>query len=129
MRLDELTVGSFKNLRDFHVDFDESSPYTVLVGGNGAGKSNLIEALALIFRHLDLNVPAPFDYHLRLPARDRLWRSGLRAHGGGLARSSTRQSGRSRRGTRCLRVRTPVRASEGLRIGHNRSRSTRLMLS
>jgi predicted ATPase len=69
VRLDELTVGSFKNLRNFHVDFDESSPYTVLVGGNGAGKSNLIEALALIFRHLDLNVPAPFDYHLRYECR------------------------------------------------------------
>ena len=55
MRLDELTIGEFKNLRDLRVDFDEGSPYTVLVGENGAGKSNLIEALSLIFRNLDLD--------------------------------------------------------------------------
>jgi predicted ATPase len=69
MRLDELTIGAFKNLRDFHVDFDEHSSYTVLVGGNGAGKSNLLEALTLIFGHLDLDEAAPFDYVLRYRCR------------------------------------------------------------
>jgi predicted ATPase len=69
MRLDELTVGRFKNLNDFHVDFDEGSPYTVLVGENGAGKSNVIEALTLIFRQLDLEGPAPFDYNLKYSCR------------------------------------------------------------
>ena len=70
MRLDEVTIGEFKNLRDLHVDFDEGSPYTVLVGENGSGKSNLIEALALIFRNLDLDVEAPFSYHIKYQCRD-----------------------------------------------------------
>ncbi len=70
MRLDELTIGEFKNLRDLRVDFDEGSPYTVLVGENGAGKSNLIEALSLIFRNLDLDQEAPFTYQLRYQCRD-----------------------------------------------------------
>jgi predicted ATPase len=69
MRLDEVTIGEFKNLHDLHVDFDEGSPYTVLVGENGAGKSNLIEALALIFRNLDLELEAPFSYHLKYQCR------------------------------------------------------------
>lgn len=69
MRLDAVRIGAFKNLRDFSVDFDEGSPYTVLVGENGAGKSNLIEALALIFRRLDLDVEAPFDYSLKYECR------------------------------------------------------------
>lgn len=69
MRLDELWIGEFKNLRQFHVDFDESSPYTVLVGENGAGKSNLIEAIANIFRNLDLDEKAPFDYRLKYECR------------------------------------------------------------
>ncbi|HEU0249094.1 MAG TPA: AAA family ATPase [Solirubrobacteraceae bacterium] len=69
MRLDELYIGEFKNLRDLHIDFDESSPYTVLVGENGAGKSNLLEALTLIFRQLDLGRPAPFDYRLSYSCR------------------------------------------------------------
>jgi predicted ATPase len=69
MRLDEVRIGAFKNLRDLSVDFDEGSPYTVLVGENGAGKSNLIEGLALIFRNLDLDVEAPFDYDLKYKCR------------------------------------------------------------
>jgi predicted ATPase len=69
MRLDEVTIGDFKNLRDLHVEFDQESPYTVLVGENGAGKSNLIEALTLIFRNLDLDIHAPFAYTLRYTCR------------------------------------------------------------
>ena len=69
MRLDAVTVGEWKNLKDFSVDFDEESPYTVLVGENGAGKSNLIEALTLIFRNLDLDLPAPFSYELKYRCR------------------------------------------------------------
>jgi predicted ATPase len=71
MRLDEVTIGEFKNLRDLYVDFDEGTPYTVLVGENGAGKSNLLEALTIIFRNLDLELKAPFDYTLKYVCRDR----------------------------------------------------------
>lgn len=70
MRIKEVTIGEFKNLRNLHVDFDEASPYTVLVGENGAGKSNLIEALSVIFRNLDLDMEAPFTYHLKYQCRD-----------------------------------------------------------
>jgi predicted ATPase len=70
MRLDEVTISEFKNLRNLHVDFDEGSPYTVLVGENGSGKSNLIEALSLIFRNLDLDLEAPFSYDLKYQCRE-----------------------------------------------------------
>jgi energy-coupling factor transporter ATP-binding protein EcfA2 len=69
MWLDQVRIGTFKNLRDLCVDFDETSPYTVLVGENGSGKSNLIDALSLIFRNLDLDVEAPFDYELKYECR------------------------------------------------------------
>ena len=69
MRLDAVTIGTWKNLKDFSLKFDEQSPYTVLVGENGAGKSNLIEALTLIFRNLDLDLPAPFAYKLKYRCR------------------------------------------------------------
>jgi energy-coupling factor transporter ATP-binding protein EcfA2 len=42
-----LEVDGFKSLRDFAVDLD---PFTVLVGPNSAGKSNILEALALLSR-------------------------------------------------------------------------------
>jgi predicted ATPase len=70
MRLSEVTITEFKNLRNFHVDFDASSPYTVLVGENGAGKSNLLEALSRIFCNLDLEMEAPFSYHLKYRCGD-----------------------------------------------------------
>lgn len=54
MRLDKVYIDGFKNLRQLEVDFDERKLTTVLIGQNGAGKSNLIEALARIFRHVDL---------------------------------------------------------------------------
>lgn len=70
MRLNEIEIGEFKNLRNFRLNFDQASPYTVLVGENGAGKSNLIEALSIIFRNLDLDLEAPFSYTLRYTCRD-----------------------------------------------------------
>lgn len=65
MRLDELTIYNFKNLRDFTINFDEKSPVTVLVGRNGTGKSNLLEALIIIFRDLDLGESPSIKYKLR----------------------------------------------------------------
>ena len=42
-----LEVDGFKSLRDFAVDLE---PFTVLVGPNSAGKSNILDALALLSR-------------------------------------------------------------------------------
>lgn len=64
MRLDKLRIGRFKNLQDFAIDFDEQSSTTVLVGRNGTGKSNLLEALTIIFADLDLGADPSFDYVL-----------------------------------------------------------------
>ncbi|WP_341959992.1 ATP-binding protein [Pseudomonas sp. RC10] len=60
MRLDKLTIGSakdspthqFKNLKNVTIDFEEDHWVTVVIGWNGTGKSNVLEALALIFRDL-----------------------------------------------------------------------------
>lgn len=52
MRLKSLTIGQYKNLKDFSLSFDGGSFIDVFVGKNGSGKSNLFEALIQIFRHL-----------------------------------------------------------------------------
>jgi predicted ATPase len=60
MRLDKFTIGSaknspthqFKNLKNVLIDFDQGHWVTVLIGWNGTGKSNVLEALAIIFRDL-----------------------------------------------------------------------------
>lgn len=60
MRLDKLIIGSdkvspthqFKNLKNVTIDFDQDHWVTVVIGWNGSGKSNVLEALAIIFRDL-----------------------------------------------------------------------------
>jgi recombinational DNA repair ATPase RecF len=53
MRLDKVYIDGFKNLKQLEVGFDEAPLTTVLIGQNGAGKSNLIEAIAQVFRWVD----------------------------------------------------------------------------
>ena len=51
MKVDKLYIRSrFKNLENVKVDFDENHLMTVVVGRNGSGKSNVLEALVSIFR-------------------------------------------------------------------------------
>lgn len=60
MRVEKLRIGSskesptheFKNLKDVTIDFDQGEWVTVVIGWNGTGKSNVLEALAVIFREL-----------------------------------------------------------------------------
>lgn len=65
MRLDKVSIDGFKNLKQLEVDFDERQLTTVLIGQNGAGKSNLIEAIAQVFRWVDLRRNEPrFRYRV-----------------------------------------------------------------
>lgn len=76
MKLDYLIIRSgFKNISNLKIEFDEGQLLTVLVGRNGSGKSNIIEALVRIFRALDLGELAPFSYELvySLGAENRIW--------------------------------------------------------
>ncbi len=51
-RLVELWLQSFKNLQDYTATFDATHGLDVVMGWNGTGKSNLFEALVIIFRDL-----------------------------------------------------------------------------
>ena len=69
MRIHKLIIEDYKNLNNFLVDFDEGSFTTVLVGQNGTGKSNILEALILIFRDLDLDFHPSFKYQIEYKCR------------------------------------------------------------
>ncbi|EMH2072928.1 AAA family ATPase [Citrobacter sp. Cf084] len=71
MKLDKLWVSEFKNLKNITIDFDQNELVTVIIGWNGAGKSNVIEALVIIFRDLDLHYPPAFSYDLEYVCRGR----------------------------------------------------------
>ena len=46
MRLLRVYIDGYRNLKNVEVDFDKDSLTTVVIGENGSGKSNLIEAIA-----------------------------------------------------------------------------------
>lgn len=64
MRIDRVYIDNFKNLRSFSIEFDKTKMNTILLGQNAAGKSNLLEALVIIFRDLDLDEKTDFNYSI-----------------------------------------------------------------
>ncbi|NMH65465.1 AAA family ATPase [Shewanella salipaludis] len=88
MQLRYLAIPQFRNLRNLEVNFaTELEPASgtpadaagdtsakrirshALIGQNGTGKSNLIEALITLFRDVDLDRDAAFDYTLEYEIR------------------------------------------------------------
>jgi predicted ATPase len=90
MKLQRLKFAAFRNLRDFEITFTGSAPDAdgqlrdlkshAIIGQNGSGKSNLIEAIVTIFRDLDLNLPASLDYELDYEIRG--YQIGIKAKAG-----------------------------------------------
>lgn len=90
MQLLRIRIPAFRNLRDLDIHFEtdlestqnkptKASPKLIrshaLIGQNGTGKSNLIEALITIFRNIDLDLESEtldkqsFDYSLEYSIR------------------------------------------------------------
>lgn len=49
MKLKKLEIKNYKNLIDFKADFESGQGLSVLIGNNGSGKSNVLEAISGIF--------------------------------------------------------------------------------
>lgn len=57
MKIEFIIIVKYKNLENCRIDFNDSDGLVVVAGINGSGKSNLLEAVALIFmdlKHEDL---------------------------------------------------------------------------
>ncbi len=57
MELYSVDIDHYKNLRDCHVDFSGCGRLAVLAGVNGVGKSNFLEAVALVYHRAIKNTP------------------------------------------------------------------------
>lgn len=56
----------FKNIEDFFINFEKSKGLTLLIGNNGSGKSNIIEAISSVFAGLYNNDFNPiFSYEIK----------------------------------------------------------------
>src|SRR5919199_741805 len=79
MRLYWLWIGEYKNLKDVTIDFDQEEWITVVIGWNGTGKSNVLEALATLFRDLIMGEnenkernKSSFPYRIKYRCRNNL---------------------------------------------------------
>lgn len=72
MRIDWLWLHDYKNLKDLTIDFAQDHLITVLIGRNGTGKSNVLEALTIIFRDLLMSERLPsLKYRIAYEIQDR----------------------------------------------------------
>ncbi|ABV67962.1 hypothetical protein Abu_1715 [Aliarcobacter butzleri RM4018] len=64
MKLKRLWVNGFKNLKDFEINFESNEGITLLIGNNGSGKSNILEAISAIFVSLIEKKKVDFEYEI-----------------------------------------------------------------
>ena len=71
-RLQYLKIENYKNIKCIEFDFSNKDGITVLIGNNGCGKSNVLEALSSIFAGLFQNrLHKPdFEYVIRYRIND-----------------------------------------------------------
>lgn len=84
MQLTYLKLGGYKNLNGLEINFQDNENASVIIGNNGSGKSNIIEAISGIFAGLYLHDPKkvfkksnkfnyakqPFDYTLHYTVKN-----------------------------------------------------------
>ncbi len=71
MKLHRLRIDRFKNLRNCEVSFEQPYLLNAVIGGNGSGKSNLVEAILHILLDTYLSKTPPFDYSLEYATQGR----------------------------------------------------------
>jgi len=71
MKLKRLWIKDYKNLRNCEVEFPQHHLLNAVIGSNGSGKSNIVEAMLHILIGVYFNRPPPFDFHFEFEAQNR----------------------------------------------------------
>lgn len=72
MDLKDVYITGYKNLVDTRLAFNTSASPITIIGNNGTGKSNLIEALLHIFVGLYYDKAPEFGFHVKYEAHNKL---------------------------------------------------------
>ena len=73
MKLKSLYIEDYKNIKKQTFNFSDNTGYITLIGLNGSGKSNLLEAISLIFNGLINNKKIPFYYEFQYEHKGRTY--------------------------------------------------------
>ena len=77
MKLLSVHIDKYKNLSGDY-DFTSQDGYIALIGENGSGKSNLLEAISLIYHGIFDKKEIPFDYTIKYQIGDSIYERGKR---------------------------------------------------
>lgn len=75
MKLLSVQIEKYKNLAGTY-DFTSQDGYIALIGENGSGKSNLLEAISLIFYGIFDKKEIPFNYEIKYQVGDSIYERG-----------------------------------------------------
>ena len=64
MKISKLKISGYKNLKNMEMDFEEDVSLIAFIGDNGSGKSNVLEALTIIFSGLSMKEKISFDFQV-----------------------------------------------------------------
>lgn len=70
MKINYIYIDGYKNLKDIEIYLDEGSIVNALIGNNGSGKSNVLEALATVFAAIYNNQSVDFTYDIQYQIND-----------------------------------------------------------
>lgn len=72
MKLRRVQIDGYKNIRSCDIEFTNSPMVHAVIGSNGSGKSNLIEAIIQILIGFYFEKPPRFNFRLEFEAQNRL---------------------------------------------------------
>ena len=71
MKLERLWIKDYKNLRNCEVEFPQPHLINAVIGSNGSGKSNIVEAILHILIGVYFSKSPPFDFQFAFEAQNR----------------------------------------------------------
>ncbi len=70
MKINYIYIDGYKNLKKIELSFDKDSAVNALIGNNGSGKSNVIEALTKVFTSVYNDSTVDFVYEIHYMISD-----------------------------------------------------------
>lgn len=74
MKIKYFFIDGYKNLNNIEFFFEEGSTVNAIIGNNGSGKSNVLEALTIIFAAKNNNETVPFTFDIIYAINDSEYR-------------------------------------------------------
>ena len=73
MKIKRIYIKKYKNIQEQTLTFNDEGNYLALIGENGSGKSNWLEAISMIFRDI-YSKDATFSYEMDYEEGDQLYK-------------------------------------------------------